>query len=68
MTTKKIDPHTPMDPLYIIGFLSKSKCDKNMVRGMVNALNEYHKTCTKAAKQLDKDLKKCLKPAVHIKK
>lgn len=66
MATRGGDIHTPMDPLYIIGFLSKSTRDQSSVRCMIKALKEYHKTCAVAAKKLDADLKVCLKPAVQI--
>jgi hypothetical protein len=67
MTTSKIDvTHTPMDPLYIVGFLSKSSLDKSSVKCMVKALKEYHKKCAAAAIALDKELKKCLNNHVQI--
>lgn len=57
-----------MDPLYIIGFLSKSTLDQSSVKCMIKALKEYHKKCTAAAKELDEELKHCIKPSVQIRK
>lgn len=68
MSTKSYDPHTPMNPLYIIGFLSRSTLDKGNVRCMIKALKKYHKKCTAASILLDKELKACVKMAVQIKK
>lgn len=55
-----------MDPLYIVGFLSKSKLDKSSVNCMIKALKDYHKKCAGAAIALDKELKKCLNNNVQI--
>jgi hypothetical protein len=68
MTTNRIDPHTPMDPRYIIKFLSKSQLDQSSVKCMIKALKEYHKKCAAAAKELDEELKECFKPAVQVRR
>jgi hypothetical protein len=59
------NPQTPMDPMYIIRFLSKSTLDQSSVKCMIKALKEYHKKCAVAAKELDEDLKHCFKPVVQ---
>lgn len=55
-----------MNPLYIIGFLSKPTLDQSSVKCMIKALKVYHKKCTAAAKELDEELKNCVRPAVQI--
>lgn len=58
----------PMDPLYIMSFLSKKKIDKDTIDRMIKALEKYHKACEKAAKILDVELKEISKKSVAVKK
>jgi hypothetical protein len=57
MATAKLPPIVrPMDPAFIKDILSSQKVNKEIIKKIVSAINDYNKTCIKAADKLVKDL------------
>jgi hypothetical protein len=54
-------PVRPMDPVYLKDFMSKNKMDKDIIKGIVGALNDYNKACNIAVNKLEKALNKLIK-------
>lgn len=58
----------PMEPAYLVKFLTKEKIDAKTIECFVKAITKYNEACIKASKQLTEDLGKCQKPFVKAKK
>jgi hypothetical protein len=50
--------YRPMDPRYLMGFLSETERDKATLKQMAKALQKYHNAVAKAAVTLDSELNK----------
>jgi hypothetical protein len=50
--------YRPMDPRYLMSFLSEAELNKATLNRITKALQKYHNAVAKAAETLDSDLKK----------
>jgi hypothetical protein len=58
----------PMDPLYLMNFMSNQQINARMLTCFMAAVRKYHRALAAAAKTLDADLKACVNPPVALRR
>jgi hypothetical protein len=61
-----IKPIKPADPQWFVQFMSEIELNKENFLSVLEAMTNYQKNCLKAAKRLEKDLRKI--PRVKVNK